>query len=127
MLGQIANNDLHPAMFRQGSRYRFVWHEDTPPFSSPANFFLLISLNSIGRFYFEQLTNMTSNNQISLLKDLDSLVSTRLGVAPVAPALHTLLMKIMGAEAVGMCWFSKTGEPEGLISKDHRVKLKSFS
>ena len=55
---------------------------------------------------------MTSNNQTISLKDLDLLVSTRLGSALVAPAFCTLLIKITDAEAGVMCWFNETGEPE---------------
>ncbi len=56
---------------------------------------------------------MTARSQASLLKELDLLVDTGLGVAPIAPALSTLLCRIIGAEAGGMCWFSETGMPEG--------------
>lgn len=56
---------------------------------------------------------MPAPSQASLLKELDLLVSTGLGVAPIAPALSNLLSKIIGADAGGMCWFSETGMPEG--------------
>ena len=60
---------------------------------------------------------MTSINQARLLKDLNLLVSTGLGPAPIAPALCSLLFKIMGAEAGGMCWFSERGAPEGFYQQ----------
>ena len=60
---------------------------------------------------------MTSLTQARLLKDLDLLVSTGLGVAPVAPALSDLLFKIMGAESGGMCWFSESGVPQGFYQQ----------
>jgi hypothetical protein len=56
---------------------------------------------------------MTSKTQAHLFKELNLLVNTGLGVAPIAPALSTLLCQIIGAEAGGMCWFNEAGMPEG--------------
>ena len=60
---------------------------------------------------------MTSNTQAKLLKDLDLLVGTGLGIAPIAPALCSLLTKIVGAEAGGICWFSESGVPQGFYQQ----------
>ena len=60
---------------------------------------------------------MTSKSQSQLLKDLDLLVGTGLGIGPIAPALCSLLSKIVGAEAGGICWFSESGTPEGFYQQ----------
>ena len=60
---------------------------------------------------------MTPKSQSQLLKDLDLLVGTGMGIAPIAPALCSLLSKIVGAEAGGICWFSESGAPEGFYQQ----------
>ena len=69
---------------------------------------------------------MTSKSQSQLLKDLDLLVSTGSGVAPIAPVLCTLLSKIIGAEAGGMCWFSESGEPEGFYQQGSSREIEEL-
>ncbi len=53
----------------------------------------------------------------ALLKELELLASTGLGVALIAPYLSALLCKIVGAEAGGLSWFSETGVPEGFYQR----------
>ena len=56
---------------------------------------------------------MASTSQLKLLRELDLLVSTGVGVAPIAPALGSVLSKIVGAESYGLCWFDEAGMPQG--------------
>lgn len=56
---------------------------------------------------------MKSSQSAALLKELELLVMTGMGVPPIAPALFSVLSKLVGAEAGGMCWFSEAGVPEG--------------
>ena len=60
---------------------------------------------------------MPSPSQVNLLRELDLLVGTGVGIASIAPALSTLLSKILGAEAHGMCWFDETGKPESFYQE----------
>ena len=60
---------------------------------------------------------MTLKTQAHLLKDLELLINTGLGVAPIAPGLSALLCKIVGAEAGGLSWFSETGVHEGFYQR----------
>lgn len=60
---------------------------------------------------------MPASSAVSLLKELDLMVSTGAGIAQVAPSVYTLVSKIMGAEAVGMCWFDEAGAPQGFYQQ----------
>lgn len=71
-------------------------------------------------------SHMTSMSQAKMLKDIDLLVSTGLGPAPIAPALCGLLFKIMGAEAGGMCWFSESGVPEGFYQQGSSLEIEEL-
>lgn len=56
---------------------------------------------------------MKPSQPTALLKELELLVLTGMGVPPIAPALFSVLSKLVGAEAGGMCWFTDAGVPEG--------------
>ncbi len=56
---------------------------------------------------------MPAHAQVNLLRQLDLLVSTGVGIAPIAPALSPLLSKIVGADSYGLSWFDEAGLPEG--------------
>lgn len=67
---------------------------------------------------------MKPSQPTALLKELELLVITGMGVPPIAPALFSVLSKLIGAEAGGMCWFNEAGVPEGFyhVGASHAVE-----
>ena len=58
---------------------------------------------------------MRSTAQIHLHEELDLFARTGLCIAPIAPALASVLQRLVGAEGCFIGWFDERGVPEGFF------------
>ena len=59
-------------------------------------------------------------------KELDLLVRTGLGIAPIAPALASVIRRLVGAEGCFIGWFDEHGAPEGFFHDSAPVSAQEL-